>query len=84
MSSSLKDNRPARGSVGEFLRLEIAPMTKLSFVSAYFTVNAFDALQTELKSADSLRFLFGETPLYKAEVTKALKLIERMQEKFLT
>ncbi len=67
MPSSLKDNRPSRGSVGEFLREEIKPETKLSFVSAYFTVNAFDALKTELESADSLRFLFGE-PSFIAEI----------------
>ncbi len=65
--SSLKDNRPSRGSVGQYLRAEIKPETKLSFVSAYFTVNAFDALKTELESADSLRFLFGE-PSFIAEI----------------
>ena len=67
MPSSLKDNRPARGSVGEFLRSQIAPETKLSFVSAYFTVNAYDALKPELDSADSLRFLFGE-PSFISEI----------------
>ncbi|MCF6274519.1 MAG: SNF2-related protein, partial [Robiginitomaculum sp.] len=60
MSSSLKDNRPARGSVGEYLRSEIKAETKLSFVSAYFTVNAYAALKEELDAADSMRFLFGE------------------------
>jgi hypothetical protein len=58
--SSLRDNRKARGSVGEFLRSAIKPKTKLSFVSAYFTVNAYETLRTELEAADSLRFLFGE------------------------
>ncbi len=67
MPSNLKDNRPSRGSVGEYLRAEIKPETKLSFVSAYFTVNAFDALKAELESADSLRFLFGE-PSFIAEI----------------
>ncbi len=60
MPSSLRDNRPARGSVGEFLRTRIEPGTALSFVSAYFTVHAYEALQNELEGADSLRFLFGE------------------------
>lgn len=41
MPSSLKDNRPARGSVGAFLRSQIVPESKLSFVSAYFSVNAY-------------------------------------------
>lgn len=67
MPSSLKDNRPARGSVGEFLRSKIEPETKLSFVSAYFTVNAFDALKPKLETADSLRFLFGE-PSFVSEI----------------
>ena len=52
MPSSLKDNRPTRGSVGEFLRSKIVPDTKLSFVSAYLTVNAFDALKSELEEED--------------------------------
>ncbi len=60
MPSSLKDNRPARGSVGGFLRSEIQPAAELSFVSAYFTVNAFEALKAHLESAKNLRFLFGE------------------------
>ncbi len=67
MPSSLKDNRPKRGSVGEFLRAQIVPETKLSFVSAYFTVSAYDALKSELESAASLRFLFGE-PSFISEI----------------
>ena len=67
MPSSLKDNRPARGSVGGFLRSQIAPASKLSFVSAYFTVNAYEALKPELESADNLRFLFGE-PSFISEI----------------
>jgi SNF2 family DNA or RNA helicase len=59
-NSLLKDNRPSRGSVGDFLRSEIKEGTDLSFVSAYFTVNAYTALQKELEAANSLRFLFGE------------------------
>ncbi len=34
MPSNLKDNRPTRGSVGEFLRSKIEPAADLSFVSA--------------------------------------------------
>lgn len=60
MPSSLKDNRPERGSVGDFLRTQIEPETELSFVSAYFTVHAYQALADELEGANSLRFLFGE------------------------
>ena len=67
MSSRLKDNRPTRGSVGEFLRAQIKPGTDLSFVSAYFTVSAYDALKVELESANNLRFLFGE-PSFVSEI----------------
>ena len=67
MPSSLKDNRPSRGSVGGFLRSEVKPGTELSFVSAYFTVNAFEALRPQLESAKSLRFLFGE-PSFISEI----------------
>lgn len=58
--SSLRDNRPQRGSVGGFLKQEIHPGNVLSFVSAYFTVHAYQALAHELETAESLRFLFGE------------------------
>lgn len=67
MPSRLKDNRPARGSVGDFLRTQIRPGTDLSFVSAYFTVSAYDALKVELESARNLRFLFGE-PSFISEI----------------
>ncbi|MGE9268512.1 MAG: helicase-related protein [Verrucomicrobiales bacterium] len=60
MNSSLRDNQSQRGSVGDFLRSEIKPESKLSFVSAYFTVHAYYALKQNLDSADSVRFLFGE------------------------
>lgn len=67
MPGSLKDNRPKRGSAGEFLRSQINPETNLSFVSAYFTVSAYDALKPELESAENLRFLFGE-PSFISEI----------------
>ena len=67
MTSSLRDNRPARGSVSDFLRAKIRPGTDLSFVSAYFTVNAYDALKQQLERAGSLRFLFGE-PTFIADI----------------
>ena len=58
--SSLKDNRPDRGSVGAFLREHITPGTQLSFVSAYFTLSGYEALRPQLEASHSLRFLFGE------------------------
>ena len=59
-NSSLRDNRAHRGTVGEFLKSEIHPGSQLSFVSAYFTVHAYEALASQLEGAAKLRFLFGE------------------------
>ena len=59
-STALRDNRPARGSAANFLRDVITATSDLSFVSAYFTVHAYDALREELENARGLRFLFGE------------------------
>jgi hypothetical protein len=59
-NSSLRDNRAHRGTVGEFLKSEIQPGSHLSFVSAYFTVHACEALASQLEGAAKLRFLFGE------------------------
>lgn len=60
--SSIKDNRE-HGKVGEWLREVMAEGSKLSIVSAYFTVNAYRHLQQELEGIDNLRFLFGD-PAY--------------------
>ena len=57
--SGIRDNH-ARGSVGDFLKEKIQSGSKLSIVSAYFTIYAFQALQGRLESIDELRFLFGE------------------------
>ncbi|MDO8721947.1 MAG: helicase-related protein [Syntrophales bacterium] len=58
-TSGIRDNY-LHGKAGEFVREAITPEAKLSFVSAYFTVHAFDALREELERAGGLRFLFGE------------------------
>ncbi len=57
--SGIRDNH-SRGNVGEFLKDKIQSGSKLSFVSAYFTIYAHHALKEELGSIDHLRFLFGE------------------------
>ena len=58
-SSGIRDNY-LHGKAGDFLREAIAPDAGLSFVSAYFTIHAFDALRDSLENARNLRFLFGE------------------------
>jgi hypothetical protein len=60
MKSGIRDNRPNRGTVASFLKEKIHPGAKLSFVSAYFTIYAYEALKEQLDQAERLRFLFGE------------------------
>ncbi len=67
-SSGLRDNH-TRGKAGDFLRAAIAPDSELSFVSAYFTVHAYQALRDELEGARKLRFLFGE-PTFISSIEK--------------
>lgn len=57
--SGLRDNY-RRGSVADFLKGKIKDDSKLSIVSAYFTIYAYDALKDCLDRIDHLDFLFGE------------------------
>ena len=57
--SGLRDNH-TRGTVADFLRAKIHDGSKLSVVSAYFTIYAYDALKDCLNGIDHLDFLFGE------------------------
>ncbi len=57
--SGIRDNHK-RGKVGAFLLEKIQDGSKLSFVSAYFTIYAYAAMREKLESVDSVRFLFGE------------------------
>ena len=58
-TSGIRDNY-LHGSAGDFVKKSLVPEAELSFVSAYFTIHAFDALRNELERIQSLRFLFGE------------------------
>jgi hypothetical protein len=58
-TSGLRDNH-TRGTVGEFLSDKIESGSRLSIVSAYFTIYAYDALKQALDRIDHLQFLFGE------------------------
>lgn len=49
-----------RGILQDFLRKNIDENTKASFVSAYFTIDAYYALMDEFDKMQELRFLFGE------------------------
>jgi hypothetical protein len=62
--SGLRDNH-TRGSVADFLKAKIQTESKLSVVSAYFTIYAYDALKDYLNTIDHLDFLFGEPAFVK-------------------
>lgn len=57
--SGIRDNH-GRGSVAGFLREKIKHGSKLSIVSAYFTIYAYAQLKDHFDQIESLRFLFGE------------------------
>ena len=57
--SGIRDNH-RRGAVADFLRSRIQPGARLSVVSAYFTIYAYDALKAQLDGIEHLDFLFGE------------------------
>lgn len=57
--SGIRDNR-RRGSVGDFLKNNITPESELLFLSAYFTVYAYNELRQQLNSISKMKFLFGE------------------------
>ena len=63
--SSIRDNH-SHGTVGDFLKKNIAEASSLSVVSAYFTIYAFHHLKDELTSIENLRFLFGEPTFLKS------------------
>ena len=65
LKSGIRDNL-RRGTVYEFLEQEIKNGSVLSIVSAYFTINAFEALQKPLNEIENLRFLFGDPDFIKS------------------
>lgn len=63
--SSIRDNH-SHGTVGDFLKQQIQTDSKISIVSAYFTIYAYKKLKEQFDSIDSLRFLFGEPTFLQA------------------
>ena len=59
INSGIRDNH-RRGTVADFLKTKIHPHSRLSVVSAYFTIYAYDLLRAHLDQIDHLDFLFGE------------------------
>ncbi len=58
-NTGLRDNH-TRGTVADFLKGKIQDGSRLSVVSAYFTIYAYDALKEKLDRIEHLDFLFGE------------------------
>ena len=71
LDGSIKDN-DSRGTAGSFLSKNIRPDAELSFVSAYFTIYAYEKLKTELDGIKHLRFLFGE-PSFLSNINPGLE-----------
>jgi len=73
MDSGIRDNC-LRGSVGEFLQSRIREGSELSFVSAYFTIYAFQALRDKLTDIGHLNFLLGEPRFIQYRAAFEIKL----------
>src|SRR5712692_2142271 len=58
-ASGIRDNH-RRGIVADFLKAKIQSGSRLSVVSAYFTIYAYEALKDRLDKIEHLDFLFGE------------------------
>ena len=65
LNSSIKDNF-SNGKVGNFLIEHITADANLSFVTAYFTIYAYEKLKPQLDNVKSLRLLFGEPKFIKS------------------
>ncbi len=66
LNSGIRDNHK-RGNVGDFLTDNITENSNLSFVSAYFTIYAYQVLKENLDKVNRLRFLFGQ-PRFISEI----------------
>ncbi len=58
-NSGIRDNH-RRGNVADFLKAKVQTGSRLSVVSAYFTIYAYEALKDKLDQIEHLDFLFGE------------------------
>jgi hypothetical protein len=56
---AIQDNR-SRGKVGDFLKTCLKDGATLSFVSAFFTICAYEKLKDQQHKIDHLNFLFCE------------------------
>ena len=75
MSFKFLDNK-TNGIIGDILKEELQKGTKLSIISAYFTIHAFNQLKNELKKVESVRHHFAEPTFVKnkKEITREFDL----------
>src|SRR5574344_625961 len=71
MATKLLDNK-LNGKVVEKLRDSLKKGSKLSIISAYFTIYAFEELKKELSKIDSLKFIFTE-PSYNKQSDELIR-----------
>src|SRR2546425_7203876 len=64
-SSGIRDNHFC-GSVADFLKPHLQSGSRLSVVSAYFTIYAYEALKEHLDQIEHMDFLFGEPTFVKS------------------
>ena len=70
------------GTVADFLQDKIQDGSSLSFVSAYFTINAFYQLRDKLTNIEGIRFLFGEPSFIQGmDPSKTESKVYRLTEK---
>lgn len=77
-NSGIRDNHK-RGVVADFLKAKIHSGSRLSVVSAYFTIYAYDALREHLDQIDPLDFLFGDTDSLPAPDVLAQELADDLE-----
>jgi ERCC4-related helicase len=71
------------GKVGDELKENIKANSKLSVVSAYFTIYAYKELSRELNKIDNMRFIFTEPTFTKAdkEITRQYYIDKGLEKK---
>ena len=75
MEMQILDNK-TQGKVIDKLKDNIKTGTKLSIISAYFTIYAYEELKKELNKIDKLRLLFSEPTFIKnkKDINREFKL----------
>lgn len=75
MSFKFLDNKTT-GIIGDTIKGEIKKGSKLSIISSYFTIHAYNQLKNELKNVESVRLLFSEPTFVKnkKEITREYSL----------